>query len=86
MTPRRRSKICSWHYISLQRRSKSDTDAVGFDNAHLVAINPKVERGKRADVHNAESIRLARFKRKSRVLVKADMGSDRGGVFPRHRT
>ena len=40
-----------------------------------MTVNPKVEHGKRAGVHDAESIRLSGFKWQCRVLVEPDMGS-----------
>jgi hypothetical protein len=48
--------------MSLKRRYRKDTDTVGFDNAHIMAIDPKVEHGERAGVHDAESIGLSRLK------------------------
>jgi len=36
--------------MSLKLGSKRGTNAVGFDNAHLMAVDPKEERGKSAGV------------------------------------
>lgn len=63
--------------MSLKCRYRKNTDTVGLDDAHIMAIDPKVEPGKRAGVHDAESIRLSRLKWQCRVLVKTDMGSYR---------
>lgn len=49
-----------------------------------MAIDPKVEHGKRAGVHDAESIRLSRLKWQCRVLVEPDLGSYGGRVCPRN--
>jgi hypothetical protein len=49
-------------YMSLERRYRKVTDTVGFDDAHIMTIDPKVEKGKGAGVHDAKSIRLSRFK------------------------
>lgn len=62
MTPRRPSITHELVYMSLKRRYRKVTDTVGFDDSHLMAINPKVEHRKGAGVHDAESIRLSRLK------------------------
>jgi hypothetical protein len=45
-----------------------------------MAVDPKEERGKRADVHDPESICLPRFKRQRRIFVEPDMRRNGGGV------
>ena len=66
----------------LKLGSKRGTNAVSFDDAHLMAVDPKEKRRKSAGVQNPESIGLPRFKRQRRILVESDMRSNGRGVRP----
>ena len=68
--------------MGLMLGSKRGTYAVGFDDAYLMAVDPKEERGKRAGVQDPESICLPRFKRQRRILVEPDMRRNGRGVRP----
>lgn len=85
MTPGRPSVIHDSRYMSMKRQHKGRTDAVGFNNAHLMAVDPKEESGKRAGVHDAESICLPRLEWQCRILVETDMRSDGRGVSTSNR-
>jgi len=72
--------------MGLRLGSKRGTYAVGFDDAHLMAIDPKEERGKCAGVQDPESVCLSRFERQRRILVETDLRSNGRGVRPRNWT
>jgi hypothetical protein len=59
--------------MSMKHQQTRGTNAVGFDNAHLMTIDPKEERGKGASVQDAESICLPRLKRQCGILVESDL-------------
>jgi len=80
--PQRPSIKRSSRYLSLKLGSERGTNAIGFDNAHFMTVDPKEERGKRAGIHNAQSICLPRFKWQRRILVEPDMKSNGRGVRP----
>jgi hypothetical protein len=71
--------------MSMKRQHKGGTDAVSFDNAHLMAVDPKEESGKSAGVYDAESICLPKLKRQCRILVETDTRSDGRGFSTSNR-
>jgi hypothetical protein len=72
-------------YMGVKQQHKGRTDAVGFNDAHLMAVDPKEESGKRAGVDDAESICLPRLEWQCRILVETDMRSDGRGVSTSNR-
>lgn len=49
--------------VRLRGRRGKGTYSVGFDDAHLMAIDPKVEWGECANIDDSETIFAARHKR-----------------------
>ena len=68
--------------MGLKLGLKRGTNAVSFDDPHLMAVDPKEKCRKRAGVYNTESICLPRLKRQRRILVEPDLRSNRRGVRP----
>lgn len=63
--------------VRLRGCRRWETCTVGFDNAHLMSIDPEVECDKGGSIDDSEAIGAARDERQGRILVETYCRSDR---------